>query len=204
MWLICGRRRALWVANAHILLPPSGYPVLIHSPHSITYSLTHSPIHPFIHSLTLISHMHTLKHTLSHPPIQFIHSHSPFHSFHSSLFPSRLDNYAALQGELYCKPHFTRLFKLVGNYDSGFGREPHKMQWVGKFGSPSPECEPEAQPVQWDSLKYRESELWIFFPLWKGAGLTSESTVSWPTSLKSLVKCGLRIELTEWIGEHGW
>ena len=142
VWLICGRRRALlWVTNAHILLPPSGGPVLIHS-------ITYSSIHSFTHSQT---HTHTLSLIY-----QFTHPHSPFHSFHSSLFPSRLGNYAALQGELYCKPHFTRLrlFKLVGNYDSGFGREPHKMQWVGKSGSPSPECEPEAQPVQWDSPKY--------------------------------------------------
>ena len=67
------------------------------------------------------------------------HSHSSFILFSPG--------YAALQGELYCKPHFTSLFKLVGNYNSRFGRV-MQMQWVGKSGSPSPECEPEAHPVQ--------------------------------------------------------
>ena len=119
------------------------------STHSLTHPLTHSSTHSLAHSLT-----HSLTHSLMHP---LKYTHSPTHSItypltHLTLFIhsllSRLGNYAALQGELYCKPHFTRLFKLVGNYDSGFGREPHKMQWVGKSGSPSPECEPEAQPVQ--------------------------------------------------------
>ncbi|XP_068725312.1 caldesmon-like isoform X2 [Montipora capricornis] len=41
----------------------------------------------------------------------------------------RLGNYAALQGTLYCKPHFKQLFKAKGNYDEGFGREQHKTQW---------------------------------------------------------------------------
>lgn len=41
----------------------------------------------------------------------------------------RLGNYAALQGKLYCKPHFKQLFKTKGNYDEGFGREQHKTQW---------------------------------------------------------------------------
>lgn len=41
----------------------------------------------------------------------------------------RLGNYAALQGKLYCKPHFKQLFKAKGNYDEGFGREQHKTQW---------------------------------------------------------------------------
>ena len=48
-----------------------------------------------------------------------------------SLFSScRLGNYAALQGKLYCKPHFKQLFKTKGNYDEGFGREQHKTQWT--------------------------------------------------------------------------
>lgn len=30
-----------------------------------------------------------------------------------------LGSYAALQGNMYCKPHFKQLFKLKGNYDEG-------------------------------------------------------------------------------------
>eukprot|EP01087_Luapelamoeba_hula_P017888 TRINITY_DN568_c0_g1_i3.p1 TRINITY_DN568_c0_g1~~TRINITY_DN568_c0_g1_i3.p1 ORF type:complete len:333 (-),score=80.48 TRINITY_DN568_c0_g1_i3:93-1091(-) len=33
----------------------------------------------------------------------------------------RLGNYAAVAGKYYCKPHFKQLFKLKGNYSSGFG-----------------------------------------------------------------------------------
>ena len=44
----------------------------------------------------------------------------------------RLGNYAALQGKLYCKPHFKQLFKVKGNYDEGFGRQQHKENWKGK------------------------------------------------------------------------
>ena len=60
VWLICGRRRALlWVTNAHILLPPSGGPVLIHS---FTHSLNYLLIHSFTHSQT---HTHTAHTNLS-------------------------------------------------------------------------------------------------------------------------------------------
>jgi hypothetical protein len=30
-----------------------------------------------------------------------------------------LGNYAALQGQMYCKPHFKQLFLLKGNYSEG-------------------------------------------------------------------------------------
>jgi len=43
-----------------------------------------------------------------------------------------LGNYAALQGDIYCKPHLKQLFKLKGNYDEGFGREQRKADWVKK------------------------------------------------------------------------
>lgn len=45
-----------------------------------------------------------------------------------SLFPS-LGNYASLHGNVYCKPHFSQLFKKKGNYDEGFGHRPHKELW---------------------------------------------------------------------------
>jgi hypothetical protein len=46
----------------------------------------------------------------------------------------KLGNFAAMQGVYYCKPHFKQLFKLKGNYDSGFGREQAKMKWDAKQG----------------------------------------------------------------------
>ncbi|XP_029946546.1 LIM domain and actin-binding protein 1a isoform X2 [Salarias fasciatus] len=40
-----------------------------------------------------------------------------------------LANYASLHGSIYCKPHFSQLFKSKGNYDEGFGHRPHKELW---------------------------------------------------------------------------
>ncbi|XP_034022706.1 LIM domain and actin-binding protein 1-like isoform X2 [Thalassophryne amazonica] len=40
-----------------------------------------------------------------------------------------LGNYASLHGNVYCKPHFSQLFKSKGNYDEGFGHRPHKELW---------------------------------------------------------------------------
>ena len=44
-----------------------------------------------------------------------------------------LGKYAAVNGQFYCKPHFTKLFKLKGNYDEGFGSVQHKNtnNWNG-------------------------------------------------------------------------
>ncbi|KAJ8403999.1 hypothetical protein AAFF_G00343490 [Aldrovandia affinis] len=42
-----------------------------------------------------------------------------------------LGNYASLHGNVYCKPHFSQLFKAKGNYDEGFGHRPHKELWEG-------------------------------------------------------------------------
>ncbi|XP_071191880.1 LIM domain and actin-binding protein 1-like isoform X2 [Salvelinus alpinus] len=41
-----------------------------------------------------------------------------------------LGSYASLHGKVYCKPHFSQLFKAKGNYDEGFGRRPHKDLWT--------------------------------------------------------------------------
>lgn len=49
-----------------------------------------------------------------------------------------LGNYAALQGEIYCKPHLKQLFKLKGNYDEGFGREQRKVDWIKKDPNATP------------------------------------------------------------------
>ncbi|XP_076012699.1 LIM domain and actin-binding protein 1-like isoform X2 [Genypterus blacodes] len=40
-----------------------------------------------------------------------------------------LGSYASLHGNVYCKPHFSQLFKAKGNYDEGFGHRPHKELW---------------------------------------------------------------------------
>jgi len=34
----------------------------------------------------------------------------------------KLGNYASMDGQLFCKPHFKQLFKSKGNYSEGFGR----------------------------------------------------------------------------------
>ena len=39
-----------------------------------------------------------------------------------------LGNYAANNGDFYCKAHFLQLFALKGNYDEGFGRQPRAKQ----------------------------------------------------------------------------
>uniref|UniRef100_A0A8C2U7D8 LIM zinc-binding domain-containing protein n=1 Tax=Coturnix japonica TaxID=93934 RepID=A0A8C2U7D8_COTJA len=57
-------------------------------------------------------------------------------NFHKSCFRCHhcssqlsLGNYAALHGQIYCKPHFKQLFKSKGNYDEGFGHKQHKDLW---------------------------------------------------------------------------
>ncbi|XP_013404542.1 F-actin-monooxygenase MICAL3 [Lingula anatina] len=46
-----------------------------------------------------------------------------------------LGNYAALEGQTFCKPHFIELFKKKGNYEEGFGKERHKNKWLTPTGS---------------------------------------------------------------------
>uniref|UniRef100_A0A8C5XA66 LIM zinc-binding domain-containing protein n=1 Tax=Malurus cyaneus samueli TaxID=2593467 RepID=A0A8C5XA66_9PASS len=60
-------------------------------------------------------------------------------NFHKSCFRCHhcgsqlsLGNYASLHGKIYCKPHFTQLFKSKGNYDEGFGHRQHKELWNSK------------------------------------------------------------------------
>lgn len=40
-----------------------------------------------------------------------------------------LGEFASMDRQVFCKPHFKQLFKAKGNYDEGFGRECHKKKW---------------------------------------------------------------------------
>ncbi|XP_056248531.1 LIM domain and actin-binding protein 1-like isoform X1 [Seriola aureovittata] len=59
---------------------------------------------------------------------QQVYHKSCFRCVHCSTRLS-LGNYASLHGNVYCKPHFSQLFKAKGNYDEGFGHRPHKELW---------------------------------------------------------------------------
>ncbi|XP_015118474.1 uncharacterized protein LOC107042106 isoform X2 [Diachasma alloeum] len=41
----------------------------------------------------------------------------------------RMDTFTLNNGKLYCIPHFKQLFIARGNYDEGFGVDPHKNKW---------------------------------------------------------------------------
>lgn len=45
-------------------------------------------------------------------------------------FVNRMDSFTLNNGKLYCIPHFKQLFITRGNYDEGFGIDPHKNKWV--------------------------------------------------------------------------
>ncbi|KAG7190557.1 hypothetical protein KM043_006655 [Ampulex compressa] len=54
----------------------------------------------------------------------------------------RMDTFTLNNGKLYCIPHFKQLFITRGNYDEGFGVDPHKNKWTttssNSSTSPSP------------------------------------------------------------------
>ncbi|XP_018053065.1 PREDICTED: LIM domain-containing protein 2-like, partial [Atta colombica] len=54
----------------------------------------------------------------------------------------RMDSFTLNNGKLYCIPHFKQLFITRGNYDEGFGVDPHKNKWAttnsSNSASPSP------------------------------------------------------------------
>lgn len=60
--------------------------------------------------------------------LQHVYHKSCFRCVHCSTKLS-LGSYASLHGNIYCKPHFSQLFKAKGNYDEGFGHRPHKELW---------------------------------------------------------------------------
>ncbi|XP_077582158.1 LIM domain and actin-binding protein 1-like isoform X2 [Stigmatopora nigra] len=61
--------------------------------------------------------------------LQHVYHKSCFRCCHCSTKLS-LGNFASLHGNVYCKPHFSQLFKAKGNYDEGFGHRPHKELWI--------------------------------------------------------------------------
>ncbi|XP_025991967.2 uncharacterized protein LOC105199320 isoform X14 [Solenopsis invicta] len=49
----------------------------------------------------------------------------------------RMDSFTLNNGKLYCIPHFKQLFITRGNYDEGFGVDPHKNKWASTNSSNS-------------------------------------------------------------------
>ncbi|KAG9340214.1 hypothetical protein JZ751_021654 [Albula glossodonta] len=73
--------------------------------------------------------------------------------FHNSCFRCShcntklsLGNYASLHNNVYCKPHFSQLFKAKGNYDEGFGHRPHKELWEPRGESGDEEDAEQGKP----------------------------------------------------------
>lgn len=87
---------------------------------------------------------------------------SPFLTCYHPLLCS-LGSYASLHGNVYCKPHFSQLFKAKGNYDEGFGHRPHKELWSPKVdgeedSSDEKTKDPEETPASPHPLPQRVSE----------------------------------------------
>ncbi|KAM6947077.1 LIM domain and actin-binding protein 1-like [Lycodopsis pacificus] len=60
--------------------------------------------------------------------LQHVYHKGCFRCVHCSRTLS-VGSFASLHGNIYCKPHFSQLFKAKGNYDEGFGHRPHKELW---------------------------------------------------------------------------
>nr|XP_043880092.1 LIM domain and actin-binding protein 1-like [Solea senegalensis] len=76
------------------------------------------------------------------------------HVYHKSCFKCTFCNtrlslgtFASLHGNVYCKPHFSQLFKTKGNYDEGFGHRPHKEQWEPRVNGEEEEEEGAGEEV---------------------------------------------------------
>jgi len=78
----------------------------------------------------------------------------------------KLGNYASLEGKVYCKPHFTQLFRLKGNYDEGFGREKisQKVSVINK-SSPSKKNN-QSPPHQHQQKQQQFSHLFHLVQMW--------------------------------------
>ncbi|XP_077060538.1 LIM domain and actin-binding protein 1 isoform X2 [Siphateles boraxobius] len=64
-----------------------------------------------------------------------------------------LVSYASLHGSIYCKPHFSQLFKSKGNYDEGFGHRPHKEMWTPRTNDEEPEGTENSKPIVAEPVK---------------------------------------------------
>ncbi|XP_016426540.1 LIM domain and actin-binding protein 1-like isoform X2 [Sinocyclocheilus rhinocerous] len=99
-----------------------------------------------------------------------------------------LGTYASLHGNIYCKPHFSQLFKSKGNYDKGFGHRPHKEIWIPRTNEEEPEEGENSKPFVVDSVlvkpaeqlspKVEESGLAKFTDLAAAQGTRSQMTSS--------------------------
>lgn len=69
-----------------------------------------------------------------------------------------LGTYASLHGDIYCKPHFSQLFKSKGNYDEGFGHRPHKEMWTPRTNEEEPERNENSKPFVVDSVLVKPTE----------------------------------------------
>lgn len=69
-----------------------------------------------------------------------------------------LGTYASLRGDIYCKPHFSQLFKSKGNYDEGFGHRPHKEMWTPRTNEEEPERDENSKPFVVDSVLVKPTE----------------------------------------------
>ncbi|XP_043108438.1 LIM domain and actin-binding protein 1 [Puntigrus tetrazona] len=69
-----------------------------------------------------------------------------------------LGTYASLHGDIYCKPHFSQLFKSKGNYDEGFGHRPHKEMWTPRTNEEEPERDENSKPFVVDSVLVKPKE----------------------------------------------
>ncbi|XP_032455659.1 uncharacterized protein LOC100120469 isoform X18 [Nasonia vitripennis] len=52
----------------------------------------------------------------------------------------RMDTFTLNNGKLYCIPHFKQLFITRGNYDEGFGVDPHKNKWSATAAATTPQA----------------------------------------------------------------
>ncbi|KAL0151263.1 hypothetical protein M9458_053454, partial [Cirrhinus mrigala] len=69
-----------------------------------------------------------------------------------------LGTYASLHGSIYCKPHFSQLFKSKGNYDEGFGHRPHKEMWTPQTNEEESEGGESSKPFLADSVLVKPTE----------------------------------------------
>ncbi|KAG1931055.1 LIM domain and actin-binding protein 1 [Pimephales promelas] len=68
-------------------------------------------------------------------------------------------SYASLHGSIYCKPHFSQLFKSKGNYDEGFGHRPHKEMWTPRANDEGPEGSENSKPSEAEPVNTKQPKV---------------------------------------------